>query len=74
MTNDTTIRPVGRPPQPNSRTAMTPWRVEPRTVDRVRFFGEATGLPPGEIFAEALSERGLRESVMRLREKRRTAK
>jgi hypothetical protein len=73
MTNDT-IRPVGRPPQKHSRTAMTPWRVEPRTVDRVRFFGEATGLPPGEIFAESLSERGLRESVMRLREKRRVSK
>jgi hypothetical protein len=62
------IRPVGRPATATSRTAMAPWRLQPRAIDRVRFYSNLSGYSAGDIYAESLSERGVQAAIARLRE------
>jgi hypothetical protein len=47
---------------------MAPWRLQPRAIDRVRFYANLSGYPAGDIYAEALSERGVQAAIARLRE------
>lgn len=56
-------RGPGRPPVPNARGSMIPWRIQPKTLDAFRFLAFAANVPPGKLLDEMLAEVNVRNHI-----------
>lgn len=56
-------RGPGRPPLPNARGSMIPWRIQPKTLDAFRFLAFAANVPPGKLLDEMLAETNVRNHI-----------
>lgn len=62
-------RGPGRPPLPNGRGAMIPWRVQPKTLDTFRFLAFAADVSPGKLLDDMLAESNVRNHIRSQRRK-----